>query len=124
MKSLILVMAALFALSASGISQGDQSSSKMLYTGRTVFRSAEGKMKPMHISIRRLRLESDEDIWQSLPVADFSIMTVYSGRIETMIDGKMEVHGPGDYWSLKAGSVLKERALKESAILQIVTIKR
>lgn len=124
MKRLILVAAALVALSAPGNSQADESSSKILFTGRTVVRNAEGKAKPVHMSISRLMLDSDEDTWQRLPFADFSIVSVYSGRIEIMIDGKTEVHGPGDYWSVKAGSVLKERALRESAILQIITIKR
>lgn len=125
MKTLILFMTALCALTASGSSQADQSSSKMLFTSRAVFRNAEGQTKPVHMSISRLSLDSDdEDTWHSLPVANFSIMTVYSGRIEIMIDGKTEVHGPGDYWSRKAGSVLKERVPRESAILQIITIKR
>lgn len=124
MKRFILVMTALCALGTSGNSQGDQSSS-MLFTGRAVIRNAEGNTKPVRMSIRRLNLDSDDEgAWHTLPVANFSIMTVYSGRIETMIDGKTEVRGPGDYWSLKAGSVLRERVPRESAILQIITIKR
>jgi len=76
------------------------------------------------MSVTRLTLDGDEDTWQSIPVADFSIMTVYSGRIETMIDGQTTVRSAGDYWSVKAGSVLKERVLRESAVLRIITIKR
>jgi hypothetical protein len=124
MKRLFLVMFALCALSASGNSQADQRASKMLFTGKAVLRNVEGKAKIIHMSIRRLTLDSDEDTWQSLPFADFSIITVYTGRIEIMIGGKTEIHGPGDYWRVKAGSVLKEKVARESAIIQIITIKR
>jgi hypothetical protein len=123
MKGLVLVMTILIGVGAPGDSQRDQTSSKMLFTG-TVSRKAKGSNKPARITISRLRLESNEDTWQSFAVANFSIMAVYSGRIETLIDGKTEIRDPGDYWSVKAGSVLRERALRESAILQVITIKR
>jgi quercetin dioxygenase-like cupin family protein len=75
--------------------------------------------------ISRMRLEGDEENgWQNIPVAAFSIMTVYSGRVETMVDGQAIVREAGDYWSVKAGSVLKEKVLGESAILQIVAIEK
>ncbi len=115
----------LLALSASGSSQAPPSSAtRMLFSAKAVSPDKQGKPKSLHMSISRMRLESEEDEWQNIPIADFSIMTVYSGRVETMMDGQTVVRGAGDYWTVKGGSVLKERVLGESAILQIVAVKK
>jgi hypothetical protein len=116
------MMVALLALSAWLSAQSDHFSSEVLFSGKATVRSSKGKTQPLRVNIRRLSLDAQDNEGQSIPVTTFSIMTVYSGRIETTIDGKRAVRSAGDYWTVKAGSIMKAKVLGENAVLQTIAV--
>jgi hypothetical protein len=100
----------------------DPLSSGMLFEGTATVHDAKGKTQRFQIGIRRLYLDAEEDGPQVISISTLSIMTICSGRIETIIDGKAVVRSPEDYWTVKADSSMKVKVLGESAILQTIAV--
>jgi quercetin dioxygenase-like cupin family protein len=121
MKRTGMMMMALVVLSACLSAQSDHFSSRVLFSGKATVRNSKGKTQTLRVDIRRLGLDADNE-GQSISAATFSVMTVYSGRIETTIDGRTAVRSAGDYWTVKAGSVMRAKVLGESAVLQTIAV--
>jgi hypothetical protein len=123
-RVICLTVFALLALAELPRSARAQSPTATLFDGKVSVPIAAGKTRHFHVQIRRWQLDADDGEGRPIPFAAFSVVTLSSGRIETTIDGKTEIRTPDEFWTVKAGSVMKVRVLGESAVLQTVIVTR
>ena len=74
------------------------------------------------IKIENLYFDADDEEPQVLSVKMFSVFNLVSGRMETTVGNQKATHRAEDFWTAKAGSVIKIKVLGEGAILRIIQI--
>lgn len=76
-----------------------------------------------HIHIEDLYIDADDDGQpQPLRIAAFSVFNLVSGRMETTIDNQSELRRTDDFWTGKAGSVMRITVIGEGATLRVIRI--
>ena len=78
--------------------------------------------RPLLLIIRLLDLETNNRPPQTLPVSGFVVMSLRSGRLETIIDGTATRRAPEDFWTANEGSAVQLRVLGQNAILETITV--
>jgi hypothetical protein len=61
---------------------------------------------------------------EKFPEHDFLVVYLHSGKVATVIDGKQENHKGGEFWTVAAGVNMSVQVTSESALLQILAIKK
>ena len=122
MRVVCFTVFALFALAELPRTASAQSPTGTLFDGKVSVPIATGKTRHFHVRISRWELDADDGDGRPIPFAAFSVVTLASGRIETTIAGKTEIRKPDEFWTVKAGSIMKVRVLGESAVLQAVVV--
>jgi len=120
-KDCVLVLLVFVLLVRSSLAQSDHFSTHVLFSGKIAANNPKRMAHPLQMTIRRLGLDAQAEA-QNIPFKAFSVVTVYSGRVESTIDGVKTIRSPGDYWTVKAGAAMKARVLGESAVLEILNV--
>ena len=75
----------------------------------------------VHIVVQSWGIASKE---YEIPLGGFYVAHLLSGAISTTIDGQTTERLPGDYWSVKAGAVMRVEVIGEVAVLETTVVTK
>ena len=78
--------------------------------------------KKAHVVIAQWALHGAGKI-ERFPEKGFMVVQLHSGAITVTINGKMEQHKGGDFWTVPAGAEMSVQVTSESAVLQSLAIR-
>jgi hypothetical protein len=100
----------------------EQPVSKLVFDGRSSAAEAQGKRRTVHLNVQNLYLDGDDGESQTLVVSAFSVFNLVSGRIQTTIGIETTTRHVDDFWTARAGTLMKVRVLGEGAILRTIRV--
>jgi hypothetical protein len=56
----------------------------------------------------------------AIPIEDFYLAQLRTGRVRTTIDGATATRGPGDLWIVKRGSTMHVETLSQLAVVETI----
>jgi uncharacterized cupin superfamily protein len=110
----IVVIAGLFA-----VAMAQTLSPSPVYEGDTTIRAKNGIMESAHVSVKAWAVTRQEE---EIPLRGFYVAHLLTGQVDVTIDGQTTQHLPGDYWTVKAGAIMKARTSGDVAVLETTVV--
>lgn len=111
------VLVAIATPFAGAISQALFPSPTLLFEGNT----KTGTTQAVHIVVQSWAIAGQE---REIPLGGFYVAHLLSGAISTTIDGQTMERLPGDYWTVRAGAVMRVKVLGEVAVLETTVVSK
>ena len=93
------------------------------FSGTVTLKNKAGKAVPIHVSVKTWGIAGGREPIR-LPEQDFLIAQLHSGRVTTVIGGKQQVRGEGEFWVVSAGTQMAVEVTGEAAVLQTMTLRK
>jgi hypothetical protein len=106
------------AMGADGQGRAIQGSER--FAGKLAASTPQGKKVTVNVDLKIWNVSSPQ--LRVLPVAGFYIANAISGQLITVINGKSEVHAPGDFWTVPNGMSMSVATKSESATIQTIAV--
>jgi len=106
-------------LAADGQSRAIQGSER--FAGKLLASTPQGKKVTVNVDLKVWNVSSPR--LTVLPVTGFCVANAISGQLVTVINGKSELHAPGDFWTVPNGVPMLVATKSESATLQTIAVR-
>lgn len=93
------------------------------FDGKTILQLKGGKSRELHVVMQDWIIHGRERV-KKFPEEGFVMVHLLAGRVTTVIDGKEQAHGGGDYWTVPTGSTMSVQVTSESASLQTLAVRK
>ena len=91
------------------------------FAGKLVASTPQGKRVTVNVDLKVWNVSGPR--LTPLPLTGFYIANAISGQLITVINGKSELHAPGDFWSVPNGVAMSVATKSEGATLQTIAAR-
>lgn len=92
-----------------------------VFEANTTIPAKNGATQAVHVSVQSWGIAGPE---HEIPMRGFYVAHLLSGQISATIDGQTTQHLPGDYWTVKAGAVMRVEVVGEVAVLETTVVSK
>jgi len=93
------------------------------FVGSVTIKNKAGKLVPLQTSMRTWGIAGGREAIH-VPEQGFVIMQLHSGKLTTVIDGKAQERGEGEFWVVQPGTQMTVEVTSEAAVLQAMTLQK
>ena len=138
MRSLTKVVAVVFVVSAAALAATPQNPTSKnqeegraterlsrtdRFLGSVTLKNKAGKSVPLKVSVRTWGITGGREAIR-VPEQGFVIVQLHSGKLTTVIDGKAQERGEGEFWVVGPGTQMAVEVTSEAAVLQAMTLHK
>ena len=91
------------------------------FAGKLVASTPQGKRVTVNVDLKVWNVSGPR--LTPLPLTGFYIANAISGQLITVINGKSELHAPGDFWTVPNGVAMSVATKSEGATLQTIAAR-
>jgi len=93
------------------------------FLGSVTLKNKAGKSVPLKVSVRTWGITGGREAIR-VPEQGFVIVQLHSGKLTTVIDGKAQERGEGEFWVVGPGTQMAVEVTSEAAVLQAMTLHK
>jgi len=93
------------------------------FVGSVTMKNKAGKSVPLQVSVRTWGIAGGREAIR-LPEQGFVVIQLHSGKLTTVIDGKAQERGEGEFWIVRPGTQMTVEVTSEAAVLQAMTLQK
>jgi len=93
------------------------------FLGSVTLKNKAGKSVPLKVSVRTWGITGGREAIH-VPEQGFVIVQLHSGKLTTVIDGKAQERGEGEFWVVGPGTQMAVEVTSEAAVLQAMTLHK
>jgi len=93
------------------------------FIGTVAMKNKAGKSVPLQVSVRTWGIAGGHEAIR-LPEQGFVVIQLHSGKVTTVIDGKVQERGEGEFWVVRPGTQMTVAVTSEAAVLQAMTLQK
>ena len=93
------------------------------FLGSVMMKNKAGKSVPLKVSVRTWGIAGGRGAIR-VPEQGFVIVQLHSGKLTTVIDGKAQERGEGEFWVVGPGTQMAVEVTSEAAVLQATTLQK
>ncbi len=93
------------------------------FVGSVTMKNKAGKSVPLQVSVRTWGIAGGREAIR-VPEQGFVIVQLHSGKLTTVIDGKAQERGEGEFWVVRPETQMTVEVTSEAAVLQAITLQK